>query len=63
MPKHRILRKMDMCFALTGRVMDMEGKKAKIDFDGIHREANAEFVNVAKGDKVLVFNGFVIEKL
>lgn len=52
-----------MCFALTGRVMGVEGRKAKVDFDGVHREANAEFVKVAKGDKVLVFNGFVIEKL
>ena len=52
-----------MCFALTGMVLNVEQGKALVDFDGVRREANAEFVKVAKGDKVLVFNGFVIEKL
>ena len=52
-----------MCFALTGKVLGVSRGKAKIDFDGVHSEANAKFVKVAKGDKVLVFNGFVIERL
>ena len=52
-----------MCFALTGRVLNVGMGKALVDFDGIRRSVNSEFIKVAKGDSVLVFNGFVIEKL
>jgi len=52
-----------MCLALTGKVVGVEGRQALVDFDGIRRKANAEFIKVRKGDKVLVFNDFVIEKL
>jgi len=52
-----------MCFALTGRVLKTEKGQALVDFDGVRRKANAEFIKVRKGDSVLVFNNFVIEKL
>jgi hydrogenase maturation factor len=52
-----------MCLALTGRVMNVRKGKALVDFDGIRGEANAEFIKIKKGDSVLVFNGFVIERL
>jgi len=52
-----------MCFALTGKVLGVDGKEALVDFDGVRRKANAEFIKVRKGDSVVVFNGFVIEKI
>jgi hydrogenase expression/formation protein HypC len=52
-----------MCFALTGKVLGVEGVEALVDFDGVQKKANAEFIRVKKGDSVLVFNGFVIERL
>jgi hydrogenase maturation factor len=52
-----------MCFALAGKVLGVEGKEALVDFDGARKRVNADFIKVKKGDKVLVFNNFVIERL
>lgn len=52
-----------MCFALTGKVLGVEGKEAEVDFEGVRKKVNSEFIKVKKGDKVLVFNNFVIERL
>jgi hydrogenase maturation factor len=52
-----------MCLALTGKVLDVDRGKALVDFSGVRRRVNAKFVRVRKGDSVLVFNNFVIEKL
>jgi hydrogenase maturation factor len=52
-----------MCFALTGKVLEFDGKEAVVDFDGVSKGVNSEFIKVSKGDKVLVFNNFVIERL
>jgi hydrogenase expression/formation protein HypC len=52
-----------MCLALPGRVLGVNGKEALVDFDGIRKNVNAEFIKVRKGDKVMVFNNFVIERL
>ena len=49
--------------ALTGKILDVENGEALVDFDGVRRKANAKFINVRKGDSVLVFSGFVIERL
>ncbi len=43
--------------------MEFDGKEAVVDFEGIRKGVNSEFIEVKKGDKVLVFNNFVIEKL
>jgi len=53
----------NMCFALTGKVLGLNGKEALIDFGGVHKRVNSEFIKVEKGDMVLVFNNFVIEKV
>ena len=52
-----------MCFALAGRVLELEGKNALVDFEGVRKRVNADFIEVRKGDKVLVFNNFIIERL
>ncbi|UCC91205.1 MAG: HypC/HybG/HupF family hydrogenase formation chaperone [Candidatus Aenigmatarchaeota archaeon] len=52
-----------MCFALVGKVLEFDGKNAKVDFEGVRKRVNSEFIKVKKGDNVLVFNNFVIERL
>jgi hydrogenase maturation factor len=52
-----------MCFALQGKVLEFDGKNATVDFEGVRKRVNSEFMKVKKGDKVLVFNNFVIERL
>ena len=52
-----------MCFALTGKVLEFDGKEAMVEFEDVKRRVNSEFIKVDKGDKVLVFNNFVIERL
>ncbi len=52
-----------MCFALMGKVLEFDGKEAVVDFEGVRKHVNSEFIKVKKGDKVLVFNNFVIERL
>lgn len=50
-----------MCLALVGKVIDVKGKSATVDFDGVKRTVNAEFVKPKSGEKVMVFNDFIIE--
>ena len=50
-----------MCFALVGEVLEFDGKEALVDFEGVSKRVNSEFMKVRKGDRVLVFNNFVIE--
>ncbi|MBN2330561.1 MAG: HypC/HybG/HupF family hydrogenase formation chaperone [Candidatus Aenigmarchaeota archaeon] len=50
-----------MCLALTGKVLDVRGKKATVDMYGKRRKVNAEFLKPSVGDKVMVFNDFIIE--
>lgn len=52
-----------MCFALKGEVLKSEGNEAVVDFEGVQKRVNSEFIKVEKGDKVLVFNSFIIERL
>jgi hydrogenase expression/formation protein HypC len=52
-----------MCLALIGKVLENKGKDALVDFGGAKRSVNAEYMKVRKGDKVLVFNNFIIERV
>ena len=52
-----------MCIALKGRVLEADGKEALVDFDGAKRKVSSEFLKVRKGDKVLVFNNIIIERV
>jgi hydrogenase expression/formation protein HypC len=54
-----------MCLAVPGRVVSVTGeaelRSARIDFDGVRREASLVFVPEAEvGDYVLVHVGFAI---
>jgi hydrogenase expression/formation protein HypC len=53
-----------MCLAVPGRIVEIEGTKARIDFGGVTRDADLTLVpDASTGDYVLVHAGFAIERL
>lgn len=50
-----------MCLTLTGKVLEIHGKNASVDFNGVKRKVNVEFIRAKEGDSVLVFNGYALE--
>ncbi|MFH1721293.1 MAG: HypC/HybG/HupF family hydrogenase formation chaperone [Candidatus Altiarchaeota archaeon] len=53
-----------MCYAIPGKIIKIDGKSAKIDYEGVTKSANIQLIDGAKiGDYVLVHAGFAIEKL
>ncbi len=53
-----------MCLAVPGRVLEIDGDTARVDFGGITREANVSLVPEAAVDSyVLVHAGFAIQVL
>jgi hydrogenase expression/formation protein HypC len=53
-----------MCLAIPGRIIEIDGATARIDFGGVTREANVSLVPQATVDTyVLVHAGFAIEVL
>ncbi len=59
-----ITRRNDMCLAVPGKVIEIDGDTARVDFGGITREANVVLVPEAAVDSyVLVHAGFAIQVL
>ena len=53
-----------MCLAVPGKVLEIDGDTARVDFGGITREANVVLVPEAAVDSyVLVHAGFAIQVL
>jgi len=52
-----------MCLAIPGKVISIEGDRAKVDFGGVRREINISLVDTSIGDYVIVHAGFAIEIL
>lgn len=53
-----------MCLAVPGRILEVEGTKGRVDFNGISSEADLTLLPDAEaGDYVLVHAGFAIQKL
>ncbi len=53
-----------MCLAVPGRILEVEGTKGRVDFNGISREADLTLLPDAEaGDYVLVHAGFAIQRL
>lgn len=53
-----------MCLAIPGKITQIDGLDAKIDYGGVSKLASLRFVeDAAVGDIVLVHAGFVIQKL
>ena len=51
-----------MCLAIPGKVVEVNGKTAKVDFgDGITRNVNVSLVDVKPGQYVIVHTGFAIQ--
>ena len=52
-----------MCVALPGKVIELTGRDAVVDFSGNQVTARAGLVDVKVGDYVLVHAGCVIQKV
>ena len=52
-----------MCLSIPGRVISVRGKTAIADFSGKNNKINIELVKVKKGDYVLAYNGYAMEKI
>jgi len=53
-----------MCLAVPGRIIEIEGKTAVVDFGGVKREVRLDLLpDVSVGDYVIVHTGFAIERL
>lgn len=53
-----------MCLAIPGKIIDINGQDAKIDYNGITKNASIRLApDAAVGDIVLVHAGFIIQVL
>ncbi len=52
-----------MCVAIPGTVIELDGTKARVDFNGNVVNAEAGLVDVKIGDKVLVHAGLIIQTM
>lgn len=52
-----------MCLAIPGKVVNIEGDTAVVDYGGVTSEANVSMVNVNVGQYVIVHAGFAIQIL
>ena len=50
-----------MCLAIPGKVVEIKGRKAIVDYGGVIREADISLVDAKKGDYVIVHAGFAIQ--
>ena len=53
-----------MCLAVPGKVIEVNGPLAVVDFGGVKREVRLDLLpDIKPGDWVIVHTGFAIEKL
>ena len=52
-----------MCLAIPGKVIEITGETATIDYGGITKEAKIALITPKLGDFVIVHAGFAIEIL
>lgn len=52
-----------MCLAIPGKVLEIKGNYAKVDFGGTIRDVNISLVSVKKGEYVIVHAGFAIQMM
>jgi len=52
-----------MCYAIPGKVLEINGRKATIDYFGEQKQAYNELVEVAVGDYIYAQGGFIITKV
>jgi hydrogenase expression/formation protein HypC len=52
-----------MCLAVPGKVIEISGSNARVDIEGVVRDANISLLpGVKVGDYVIVHAGFAMEK-
>ena len=53
-----------MCLAIPGKIVEIHGNVAVVDYGGVKKEARVDFLpDVKIGDYVIVHTGFAIEKM
>jgi hydrogenase expression/formation protein HypC len=53
-----------LCLAIPGKVLEVNGDVAKVDFgQGVAREVNVMLIEAKVGEYVMVHAGYAIEKL
>jgi hydrogenase expression/formation protein HypC len=53
-----------MCLAVPGKIVEIEGKYALVDFNGVKKRVNILLTPAVKrGDWVIVHTGFALQKL
>ncbi len=53
-----------MCLAVPGKVLEIDGTVAKVDFGhGVIRDVDISLVDVAVGQYVLVHTGYAIQRM
>jgi hydrogenase expression/formation protein HypC len=53
-----------VCLAIPGRIVELEGNRAIVDFGGVRQEVDVSLLeDVKEGDWVIVHTGFAIQKL
>ncbi|MBR6228579.1 MAG: HypC/HybG/HupF family hydrogenase formation chaperone [Eubacterium sp.] len=52
-----------MCVALPGKVIEVKGNTAVVDFSGNRVEARSGLVEIEPGDRVLVHAGLILQKV
>jgi len=53
-----------VCLAFPGKIKNISGQNATVDFDGIEKEINISLLSdIKKGEYVIVHAGFAIEKV
>ncbi len=52
-----------MCLAIPGKVVNIDGNQAEVDFGGVLRKTNISLVDAKIGEYVVVHAGFAIEKM
>lgn len=52
-----------MCLAIPGKIIEIKDKKAKVDYDGLVKDADLSLIDVEVGDYIIVNAGFAILKI
>ncbi|MFA6216875.1 MAG: [FeFe] hydrogenase H-cluster radical SAM maturase HydE [Candidatus Omnitrophota bacterium] len=52
-----------MCYAIPGKVLDVDKKIITVDYFGEHKKARNEFYELTPGDYVYAQGGFVVQKI
>jgi hydrogenase expression/formation protein HypC len=50
-----------MCLAIPGKILELKGKEAVVDFGGVSRTVRIDMVEAKVGEYVIVHAGYAIE--